>query len=335
MVRQMKLQHQLILYFFLLMTNNMLFAQQKDTTRIKGEVSNESPIYVLGSEKSSVSIECFDADLKMPISTEARFQNIALPKDSITFDLSPAFNTIELPAKQTYVLSIKAKGFVSQTDTLDTNTDTKQAFYLIPQKRDFEIVINDFDANKDEVEIKLINKNKQEQIIITGKDGKDGHYFVKIRSEDEYDVEIKNNKQLVYYKKNIPPKSNTNSFQLKHFRYEINDKIYLKDITFATNSTELNPHTQKELAPVIEMLQQNPTMRLRIEGHTDDIGDSQKNMNLSIQRAEKVRLYLAENQIDAQRLEIKGYGEDLPTMPNTTEEGRAANRRFELVIIGI
>jgi OmpA-OmpF porin, OOP family len=76
-----------------------------------------------------------------------------------------------------------------------------------------------------------------------------------------------------------------------------------------------------------------PSLKLRIEGFNDDVGDAQRNMWLSNQRAEAVRTYMAQRGIASSRLYTIGYGETRPTASNDTEEGRRLNRRTEFIIM--
>ncbi|HOO39797.1 MAG TPA: OmpA family protein, partial [Deltaproteobacteria bacterium] len=87
----------------------------------------------------------------------------------------------------------------------------------------------------------------------------------------------------------------------------------------------------KQLQHVVTLMKDNPELILEVQGHTDDQGSDDYNMKLSQQRAETVVTYLELFGIDTGRLVPKGYGESKPVMPNTTEEGRAKNRRVELV----
>jgi outer membrane protein OmpA-like peptidoglycan-associated protein len=74
-------------------------------------------------------------------------------------------------------------------------------------------------------------------------------------------------------------------------------------------------------------------MKVRIEGHTDNVGSEKTNMKLSDQRAHSVRQHLMEKEgIDGARLEALGYGQTKPIAPNATARGRAANRRVEFNI---
>jgi OOP family OmpA-OmpF porin len=97
-----------------------------------------------------------------------------------------------------------------------------------------------------------------------------------------------------------------------------------------------------EFAPVLDegaqTLQDNPEVRISIEGHTDSIGSDSYNQRLSERRADAVKQYLVEKGVSADRLETRGYGESQPVAPNTTPEGadnpegRAMNRRAELKV---
>ena len=83
----------------------------------------------------------------------------------------------------------------------------------------------------------------------------------------------------------------------------------------------------------MKLLKQNPSLRIEIGGHTDNIGGNEYNINLSEKRGNSVANYLIENGIDANKLVCKGYGSTKPISDNDTEQGRSLNRRTEIVII--
>lgn len=111
---------------------------------------------------------------------------------------------------------------------------------------------------------------------------------------------------------------------------EITDAIH-----FATASDEIDPRSFRILDDVAQILEENPQVeRVRIEGHTDNQGARDYNINLSQERADSVRAYLVEEGIEADRLITRGFGPDEPVADNDTEEGRALNRRVEFHILG-
>ncbi|MBD3667759.1 MAG: OmpA family protein [Kangiella sp.] len=101
-------------------------------------------------------------------------------------------------------------------------------------------------------------------------------------------------------------------------------------LNFDTNKYEIKPEMVAEIAKVAEFLRQYPDVNAEIQGHTDSVGSSAYNQGLSERRANSVKDYLVSNfGIDASRLTAKGYGEEQPIADNSTEEGRALNRRAE------
>ncbi len=105
-----------------------------------------------------------------------------------------------------------------------------------------------------------------------------------------------------------------------------------KRIFFNPNSEQLTKASAEPLNGVSEILQTNPTYRLIIEGHTDASGNAEQNRALSQRRAESVKKYLIGKGVDSSRLVAVGYGSDRPLNSNKTPEGRAANRRVEIVL---
>jgi OmpA-OmpF porin, OOP family len=109
-------------------------------------------------------------------------------------------------------------------------------------------------------------------------------------------------------------------------------KIVTHGILFDSGSDKIKAESFKTLADIGGLLTDDPTLRLSIEGHTDSDGADDANLKLSQNRSASVRTYLIDNyKIDAARLETKGFGESKPIDVNTTAEGKANNRRVELV----
>jgi OOP family OmpA-OmpF porin len=103
-------------------------------------------------------------------------------------------------------------------------------------------------------------------------------------------------------------------------------------ILFETGKAEIRPESAPTLKQIVDALKEHPELRLRIEGHTDNVGTPDANLALSEARALAVKNRLvSEFGIDAARLESVGLGDTKPATPNTTPEGRANNRRVEVV----
>ena len=109
--------------------------------------------------------------------------------------------------------------------------------------------------------------------------------------------------------------------------------VVLRNVFFDVNKYELKPESQVELDRLVQLLQENPTLKIEISGHTDNVGKPSDNLTLSNNRAKAVVNYLLGKQIAPGRLLAKGYGESQPIATNETEEGRAQNRRTEVKIL--
>ncbi len=108
--------------------------------------------------------------------------------------------------------------------------------------------------------------------------------------------------------------------------------IVLKNVFFETGSAALKKESLTELNRLKKLLEDNPSLKIQINGHTDDVGSEADNLALSEARAKAVFDYLAANGVAANRLKFKGFGETSPIALNDSEEGRRQNRRTEFVI---
>jgi len=106
----------------------------------------------------------------------------------------------------------------------------------------------------------------------------------------------------------------------------------LERLYFAKNKSEILPQSEAELIKLVNMMNNTPTMKIRIDGHTDETGTEEQNKKLSVQRAQAVVNFLIMFDIDPSRLTYNGWGSSKPLAKNDTEEGRKLNRRVEFTI---
>jgi outer membrane protein OmpA-like peptidoglycan-associated protein len=102
-------------------------------------------------------------------------------------------------------------------------------------------------------------------------------------------------------------------------------------INFDTGKSTIKPESQQIVEQVAMMMRDKPDLKLSVEGHTDNVGTAASNKTLSEERAKAVASAIAGTGIARERLSTAGFGQDRPVADNTTEEGRALNRRVELV----
>jgi outer membrane protein OmpA-like peptidoglycan-associated protein/tetratricopeptide (TPR) repeat protein len=113
---------------------------------------------------------------------------------------------------------------------------------------------------------------------------------------------------------------------------KVGEAYPIHDIHYATNSSEINPESQLILKQFAAYLNKNPKFKVEIQGHTDNRGDAELNKVLSHERAFEVKRYLQDEGVDGQRITYNGFGPAKPIADNSTEAGRAKNRRTEFVL---
>ncbi len=112
------------------------------------------------------------------------------------------------------------------------------------------------------------------------------------------------------------------------------DSLILREVHFDNDSAKLTPSAMDFLDQVAKELKENPTIKVAIEGHTDNNASYDYNMSLSQNRANSAKFYLVSAGVNPAQLVPKGYGFTQPIADNATAEGRALNRRVELELVG-
>ena len=163
-----------------------------------------------------------------------------------------------------------------------------------------------------------------------------GNYLITLPVGKDYAFNV-NRKGYLFYSDNysLKGKSPDSTYEknIPLQPIEVNAAIVLRNIFFDFNKFELKESSQVELDKLVQLLKENPSLKIQIEGHTDNIGNANENLQLSENRAKSVVSYLVTNGIAASRLSSKGFGASKPVADNSTEEGRAQNRRTELKVI--
>jgi outer membrane protein OmpA-like peptidoglycan-associated protein/Tol biopolymer transport system component len=242
---------------------------------------------------------------------------------------------IELPLGTDYELIVGSQSFKGAI--MDFNTtgliiyrDFEKFVELVPEKTNVMINVADLQNNsKVNSKILLRNKNRDEVIEVTG------NQMVALRSGDRYEIEVTSDQGYAFDSRVLDVQGGQTAVDFKLTKLELNAKLVLKDINFESNSSKLSDVSFTELDRVIKLLSENPTLRVEIAAHTDDIGSDVYNQVLSQKRAQSVVDFLKQNKISEGRFVALGYGEKAAKVPNISEENRLVNRRVELKIIGI
>ncbi len=183
--------------------------------------------------------------------------------------------------------------------------------------------------------MELFDNETQQMIASFESNERTGDYMVSLPSGKSYGLAVKA-KEYLFHSENfdIPPSTRfreiIKDIHLK--KVKVGSKIVMKNIFFEFNKATLKPESIPELTRLIKLLNDVPTLKIEISGHTDNVGSQLYNQELSERRAQAVVAYLEDKGIDSDRLTYKGYGFSQPIATNDTEEGRAMNRRTEFKV---
>lgn len=184
--------------------------------------------------------------------------------------------------------------------------------------------------------VELID-NQTQQPVMNVQTDETGEYFITLPVGKDYTFTV-NRKGYLFFSELYPlSKNQPDSTYKKDIPLQpiaLNASLVLKNILFETNSAQLQPISLIEINRLLQLLTENPTLKVQINGYTDNVGKPADNLKLSENRAKSVVDYLVSEGIDMKRLAYKGFGETKPIADNKTESGRAQNRRTEFVIIG-
>jgi outer membrane protein OmpA-like peptidoglycan-associated protein len=165
-----------------------------------------------------------------------------------------------------------------------------------------------------------------------------GFYFITLPIGNDYTFTVNRQGYLFFsklYELSKERPDSTYKMDIPLQPIEMNASVTLKNVHFETNSTTLLPVSLVELDKLLQLLNENPQIKVLVSGHTDNVGAPSDNLKLSNNRAKAVADYLISKGIDSKRLTWKGFGETKPVADNKTEQGRAKNRRTEFTIVGM
>jgi len=186
-----------------------------------------------------------------------------------------------------------------------------------------------------EAEIKIFDNSTGEVYAVMRSNSATGKFLLSLPSGLNYGISVEAEGYLFHSENfNLPKGSAYNminkDIELKNI--DIGSKIALRNVFFDTGRAEVKIDSYPELDRLIQLMNDVPSLKIELSGHTDNVGGKAANESLSQRRAEAVRQYLVSRSVDGSRVTAKGYGSSRPVDSNATKEGRANNRRTEFEI---
>lgn len=223
----------------------------------------------------------------------------------------------------------------------------KDIFYFtLPQEARPDKVV----LMKGKISTENVADIKDAQLEVRFESGKVVKQQIKIEDDGEYvavanvgkgteDALLEIKKEGKAFESKLIKKEETSITFVKEQELEIKDikkgsNHTINDILFSSNSSEISQSSKLVLDGFASWLNDNPTIKIEIQGHTDDVGRDEDNLALSQDRAFSVMEYLSTvGGVKASRIKFKGYGETKPKVPNDSDKNRAKNRRTDFLIL--
>jgi outer membrane protein OmpA-like peptidoglycan-associated protein len=184
--------------------------------------------------------------------------------------------------------------------------------------------------------VELIDLKTGKVVVQTNSDSKNGRFLTALASNGNYALHVRKDGYL-FHSENFELRTSSlekpYELDVALNKIEVGKAIALRNVFFDTDKAVILPESKAELKTLVDFIKENPTIKIRIKGHTDDVGNDAHNLDLSKRRAKAVYQHIVEQNVDPDRLSWEGYGETKPIESNATEEGRARNRRTEFEIV--
>ena len=334
------------------------------------EIDQDIQLY----QSAKLNLNVFDIDIFEPIAANIKVKEVGQSSYILDVENDPDGKIVmDVPLGKTYEVFVDKENFDSQVFEFDVSglvvyRDYRRDVEMVPIKREVEINIADLSTNgRVRSRVRIRNQNRDEVIIV------DGNQTVALRVGDRYEIEATSDQGYAFNStvidvtpdgQDLIPVVDDESTSVASsaiagtaggvgdagsgsagglsFSINLNlqplkegTNLTLKDILFASASDQLDEVSFTELARVIDLMKENPSLRVEINAHSDDIGPANYNLVLSERRAQSVVRFMVENKVSSSRFTAQGLGESQPLVPNDTPENRAKNRRVVLKIISI
>ena len=309
------------------------FKKTNTTTETDIQLYSETSLYLNVFDKDIY--EAFDVEIKV-VDTENN-QDIAIESQK----LDKGKFLLTLPIGKKYSINLTSDFSepynleIDLTGNIIFNTFEKNVEITSHKAKYTFKIIDSQDKTGVECDIILVNRSTLKRVVSKAQTDENGEVSIFVREGDVYDITI-NPHGYAFYDATFEITDNQDiqqTVELQPLRQDV--KIELKNITFETNSAELNIESYQELDNVVRLMQDNPEIKIEISAHTDNVGSDIYNQKLSEKRAKSVVNYLIQHDVNNSKLVSNGYGETQPLVANDTDENKAKNRRVELKIIEV
>lgn len=317
-------------------------------------INEEDTLFMQDFVLTPKAVEDFSIDLMGLVSNEkdgspvsASISLTQISTDSVLYEIESDSTTgkyfATLPDKREgYMLTVTAEGYQPKSYILSKTANSTvwtENIVLTPIEEHmmlFSGTITDAKSGEGIPATLLLTNpiNQQDSLIYA--DSTSGYYQYEIKERVGLVAEIKAKgyftvNALLKIPTNLDEWITYNNFELQALK--AGESIVLDNIQFQSGRSILLDESYTTLDKVVNVLEENPNIKVEISGHTDSSGSLELNQRLSENRAKAVADYLISKGVSKDKITSKGYGPSMPIETNTTKEGRAKNRRVEFKIL--
>ncbi len=280
----------------------------------------------------------FDSEIFRPLNSKVIAVRINDKQVFRSKELSAGYYEFALPLGSDYNIIATSTNFEENKFVFKLAGDIvfsrfERNLLLTPKKRKILLKVVDAESGEPLAATAVFNNLKREEKVTLK--STDAESALELRDGDSYDLTVSNVVGYSFHNRLVDLKTMAgNEIVVELIPLKANTAIRLNNINFDTGSAEISEISFPELDRVVKLMRENPSLRIEIAAHTDNVGSAAYNKKLSEKRAESIINYLIENNISRDLLEPKGYGFSMPLVPNTSEENRAVNRRVEFKVKG-
>jgi outer membrane protein OmpA-like peptidoglycan-associated protein len=307
----------------------------------------EEKVDVTLYDNVTLELNIYDNELFYPLSPVVTISDSLtkqpLPKQNIV-NVSRGKYKCNLKIGTNYKIRVESEGFDPYETFFNLGTDVvysnfEKSLEQIASREMVTLNITDGEGRIiTDVSVEVKNLTRDENTAALVSFDNRGNPVLSLRINNMYEVDV-TKKGYTYFNTVLDVKT-AEVAEIKEIVKEIvieeltaETKMVFNNITFETNSAELNTESYAELNRLLGLMGRNPDLKIEISAHTDDVGSNEYNSRLSDRRASSVVNFLTDNSISKGRVVSKGYGELRPLVPNDSDENRARNRRVEIKII--
>jgi outer membrane protein OmpA-like peptidoglycan-associated protein len=271
-----------------------------------------------------------DGSFSVPVKNISEVQNNNLLSVAANGKKNVSLNSLVVGAKFTMLLGVdKAPKPVKKKPR---RRPVPRDVTFIPDPTFFYLYVNDFETEEPlDAKVKVFTLGESSDTIFVGMTDKETGFVEEQIDNGKYGISITRPGYIDYNDTLFSVISDTLYVDLQPIKK--NTVVILRNLLFDTNKTTIRNISASSLEELYQLMLNNPNMRIRITGHTDNVGSERYNKKLSEGRAKAVYDEMVKRGIDSSKMEWDGRGSKEPIESNKTEEGRAENRRVEFTIL--